>query len=90
MRINVAYMSQAATDGSAKRFVVFEARALDGNNQGLLKQLSEKARAMGMDFEWAALAFANEGRLAFFGTPALTQHLASTRWVPSWTHTLDH
>ena len=37
MQVRVAFMSQPSTDGSAKRFVVFDARAADGNNQALLR-----------------------------------------------------
>lgn len=90
MQVRVAFMSQSSTDGSAKRFVVFDARSADGNNQILLRQLSEKAKHAGMDFEWAALAFKQDNRIAYFGTPALTQYLVETKWVPSWTHTLNH
>jgi hypothetical protein len=90
MQVRVAFMSQPSTDGSAKRFVVFDARAADGNNQALLRQLSEKAKHAGMDFDWAALAFMQGNRVAYYGSPALTQYLVRTKWVPSWTHTLDH
>jgi hypothetical protein len=90
MPVRVAFMSQPSTDGSAKRFVVFDARAADGNNQALLRQLSEKAKHAGMDFDWAALAFMQGSRVAYYGSPALTQYLVKTKWVPSWTHTLDH
>ena len=83
-------MSQPSTDGSAKRFVVFDARAAGGNNQVLLRQLSEKAKHAGMDFEWAALAFMQNHQITYFGSPALTQYLVKTKWVPSWTHTFDH
>lgn len=90
MQVRVAFMSQASTDGSAKRFVVFDARAADGNNQALLRGLSERAKHAGMDFHWAALAFMQEGRLGYFGSPSLTQHLVKIKWVPSWTHTVEY
>ena len=90
MQVIVAYISQPSTDGSAKRFVVFDARAADGNNQALLRQLSENAKHAGMDFDWAALAFMQGSRVAYYGSPALTQYLVKTKWVPSWTHTLDN
>ena len=90
MQVKVAFMSQSSTDGSAKRFVVFEAWSADGNNQALLRQLSEKAKHAGMDFAWAALAFIQVNQIDYFGSPALTQYLIKTKWVPSWTHTFDH
>ena len=90
MQVRVAFMSQASTDGSAKRYVVFDARAADGNNQALLRGLSEKAKHAGMDFHWAALAFMQGDRIGYFGSPGLTQYLVKTKWVPSWTHTLDY
>ena len=90
MQVRVAFMSQPSTDGSAKRFVVFDARAAGGNNQVLLRQLSEKAKQAGMDFEWAALAFMQGNHIVYYGSPALTEYLVKTKWVPSWTHTLDH
>tara|TARA_B110000967_G_C18500592_1_gene371336 strand:- start:137 stop:409 length:273 start_codon:yes stop_codon:yes gene_type:complete len=90
MQVKVAFMSQPSTDGSAKRFVVFEARSAGGDNQALLRQLSEKAKHAGMDFEWAALAFMQNHQITYFGSPALTQYLVKTKWVPSWTHTFDH
>jgi hypothetical protein len=50
MQVRGAFMSQASTNGSEKRFVVFDAGAADGKNQAPLRGLTERAKLTGMDY----------------------------------------
>lgn len=91
MQINLAHILERATDGTPINVAIFDARSNSGSqtdNSRLLAQLTMKARGAGLKVDQAALAFAESGRIKFFGTPTLVDHLARSG-LPSWTHTIN-
>ena len=70
---------------------VFAARPNSTSNASLgevLASLTTKARLSGLRVEKSALAYTENGRTRFWGTPDLVKYLA-TAGVPRWTHTID-
>lgn len=91
MRINFAHLRDRSTSGGYINFAVFEADANNRTNQGrsiLLQQLTNEARQLNLRVDKAALAFAENGRIKFFGSSDLVSYLADYG-VPRWTHYLD-
>lgn len=91
MKVNFAHLRERAVSGGWINFAVFDARSASGStvdNAELLAQLTAKARAASLHIDQAALAFMTGGRLQFFGSPPLVQHL-SKRGLPGWTHQLE-
>lgn len=86
MKINVAHIHEQGID-----FAVFDADARVGTNGArgaLLAQLTQRARAAGLNVDKAALAYPRGGRIEFYGTPDLVRFLASSG-LPRWTHTIE-
>jgi hypothetical protein len=82
-RVRVAHLQ---TQGVS--FAVFDADALthlDSDRGELLSDLTSRARRAGLRVEKSALAFAEHGRMSFYGTPDLVRYLAGG-WSPHWTH----
>lgn len=91
MQVNFAHLRERATSGGWINFAVFEAKSTSGTNSGnsiLLPQLTSKARAAGLKVDQSALAFAQHGRIQFYGDQNLVNYLSHSG-VPRWTHTLD-
>jgi hypothetical protein len=91
MQINLAHILERATDGTPINVAVFDARSNSGtqsDNSRLLTQLTMKARGAGLKIDQAALAFAESGRIKFFGTQTLVDHLARSG-LPNWTHKIN-
>lgn len=88
MKINMAHLRERSTSGGWINFVVFDAKSTSGNNDGLLYQLTQAARAHGLQVDQAALAFQSGGRIQFYGNKNLVSYLAKG-WAPYWTHTID-
>jgi len=91
MQINLAHILERATDGTPVNVAVFDARSNSGSqtdNSRLLAQLAMKARGAGLRVDQAALAFTESGRIKFFGTKTLVDHLARSG-LPNWTHTIN-
>lgn len=92
MQINLAHIRERSTSGGAIDFAVFEAKSSSGStsdNGALLAQLTAKARAAGLKIDQSALAFRQNGRIQFFGSKHLVDHLARHAGVPNWTHKID-
>lgn len=91
MRIEFAHLRERASNGGWINYAVFNARTAScsqTDNQRLLMQLTEKARAANLRVDQSALMYATGGHLQFFGTRPLVDHLAKTG-APRWTHHLD-
>ncbi|WP_339649771.1 hypothetical protein [Halopseudomonas pelagia] len=88
MKIKMAHLRERSTTGGWIDFAVFDAKSTNGDNDGLLHQLTEAARASGLRVDQSALAFKSGGRMQFYGDRKLVAYL-STSWRPHWTHTLD-
>ena len=92
MQINLAHIRAKSTSGGAIDFAVFDARSSSGtssDNGLLLEQLTAKARAAGLKVDQSALAYSNNGRIQFYGSKHLVDHLSRQRGVPGWTHKID-
>ena len=89
MKINMAHLRERAVGGGWVNFAVFDAKSTSGDNDGLLWDLTAKARASGLKIDQSALAYSYGGRLRFHGTPKLVQYLAKG-WRPTWTHSIDY
>ncbi|MCY1373052.1 hypothetical protein D9M69_603020 [compost metagenome] len=89
MKINMAHLRERAVGGGWVNFAVFDAKSTSGDNDGLLRQLTAKARASGLLIDQSALAYSSGGRIRFYGTPKLVGYLAKS-WRPVWTHTIDY
>ena len=90
MRINVAHIQVRAVSGIMVNVAVFDANASNGTDSGrkqLLAQLTAQAGRQ-LRIEQAALAYAEHGRIQYFGTPTLVTHL-SRSGLPRWTHQID-
>lgn len=86
MNVKMAHIREQGID-----FAVFDADAtsrMDHDRDDVLLRLTLAARASGLRVEKAALAFAESGRVKFYGTPDLVQFLSSSG-LPRWTHTLS-
>jgi len=86
VKVNVAYFKEQGVT-----CLVFDADHQSHTQSGraeLLASLTARARASGLAGAKSVLAFAEYGRLTYFGTPDLTRFLAG-RGLPGWTHTLD-
>ncbi len=69
---------------------IFEADATSPTREArasLLVDLTHRARRSGLRVEKSALAFAESGRVNFFGADDLVRFLANNG-LPTWTHTL--
>lgn len=89
MKINMAHLRERAVGGGWVNFAVFDAKSTSGDNDGLLWQLTAKARASGLLIDQSALAYSSSGRIRFYGTPKLVDYLTKG-WRPVWTHTIDY
>ena len=91
MTINFAHLRERSVQGGWINFVVFEA---DANNRTstaramVLADLTRRARALRLKVDQAALAFVENGRLHYYGTPNLVDYL-SKNGPPRWTHRLS-
>ena len=91
MQVNFAHLRERAAAGGWIDFAVFEARSTSGNNSDnstLLSQLASKARAAGLKVDQSVLAFAQHGRIQFYGDQNLVNYLSSSG-IPQWTHKID-
>ncbi|MAE22217.1 hypothetical protein N5C38_13555 [Pseudomonas chengduensis] len=88
MKINMAHLRERSTGGGWINFAVFDARSTTGDNDGLLYQLTQAARASGLRVDQSALAYKSGGRIQFYGDRNLVNFL-SKNWIPQWTHTID-
>lgn len=89
MKINMAHLRERAVGGGWVDFAVFDAKSTSGDNDGLLWDLTARARASGLKIDQSALVYSSGGRLRFHGTPKLVQYLAKG-WRPVWTHSIDY
>lgn len=91
MKINLAHIRARATNGGNIDFVVFDARARSGSdaaNSQLLAQLTARAKESGLKVDQSALAYGENGRIRFYGSRNLVEHLSKIG-LPSWTHSID-
>ncbi len=91
MRIELAHVCDRSITGGFIDFVVFKADAnsgMDSDRDELLLDLTTRARAEGLNVQKSALAFSEQGRVMFYGTPDLVEYL-SRHGVPQWTHVLN-
>ncbi|MFM0034394.1 hypothetical protein [Paraburkholderia strydomiana] len=88
MKIDLAHLREHSTSGGWINFVVFGAKSNTGDNDGLLFELTQAARASGLKVDQSALAFKSGGRVQFYGDKNLVAYLAKTG-VPRWTHQID-
>lgn len=91
MKINLAHIRARAANGGYIDFAVFDARSSGGGetaNSQLLAQLTSRAEASGLKVDQSALAYNENGRIRFFGSKNLVDHLAKIG-LPNWTHTID-
>lgn len=87
-QINLAHLRERSTSGGWINFVVFEAKSTTGDNDGVLYELTQAARAQGLAVDQSALAFTVGGRVQFYGDRNLVAYL-SKRGVPRWTHKIS-
>jgi hypothetical protein len=86
MTIRFAHLREQDID-----FAVFGAESNDHTRSGRERTLANlvlRAHANGLKIDKAALAYDENGRTCYFGTPDLVAFLANNG-VPVWTHTLD-
>lgn len=88
MKINMAHLRERSTSGGWINFAVFDAKSTNGDNDGLLIQLTQAARANGLQVDQSAIAYKSGGKIQFYGDKNLVSYL-SKGWIPQWTHTLD-
>ncbi len=88
MKINLAHLRERSTSGGYIDFAVFEAKSNGGDNAAALSQLTLEARSSGLKIDKSALAFMQNGRITFFGTPDLVEYLSKSG-APQWTHQID-
>ena len=85
MQINIAHLRTQGID-----FVVADADAtshLTSDRDAVLSRVWAAARRAGLKVDKTALAFVENGRPTFYGTPDLVRYLAG-HGVPRWTHSL--
>jgi hypothetical protein len=86
MKINLAHYRIQNVDCA-----LFEANArigTDSERTKVLAELTTRARRSGLHIDKSVLAYAESGRVHYYGTRDLVQYLAQ-RPLPAWTHTLD-
>jgi len=88
VKINMAHLRERSTSGGWINFAVFDAKSTNGDNDGLLIQLTQAARANGLQVDQSAIAYKSGGKIQFYGDKNLVSYL-SKGWIPQWTHTLD-
>ena len=88
MKINMAHLKESSTTGGYINFAIFDAKSTSNDNNGLLHQLTQKARAYGLKVDQSALAYSEHGRIKFYGDKNLVNYL-SNNFYNQWTHTLD-
>lgn len=91
MKVNIAHIRERSTAGGWIDFAVFDAKSISGNssdNESLLLQLTSKARATGLKIDQSSLAYNQGGRIKFFGSKNLVNHLSQTG-LPRWTNTIN-
>jgi hypothetical protein len=91
MNINLAHIRAQAASGGPIDFAVFDARSTNGSdtaNSQLLAQLTARAKASGLKVDQSALAYSENGRIRFFGSKHLVDHLSKIG-LPRWTHTIS-
>ena len=91
MKINLAHIRARAANGGNIDFAVFDAKSNiggDNANSQLLAQLTARAEASGLKVDQSALAYTENGRLRFFGSKNLVDHLSKIG-LPSWTHSIN-
>jgi len=89
MKIKLAHLREHAVGGGWINFAVFDAKSTSGDNDGLLLQLTNRARASGLRIDQSALSFVSGGRIQFYGNKKLVSYLANN-WRGVWTHTIDY
>ncbi|MFB2718781.1 hypothetical protein [Shewanella xiamenensis] len=87
-KINMAHLRERATNGGWINFAVFDAKSTTGDNSGLLYELTQMARANGLQVDQSALAYKSGGGIMFEGDPNLVKYLSKS-WYPQWTHQLN-
>ncbi len=88
MKINLAHIRERSTSGGYIDFAVFDAKSNSGDNATLLAQLTARARASGLKIDQSALAYSQHGRIQFYGSKNLVDHLARSG-LPRWTHEIS-
>lgn len=91
MRVDFAHIRERGTNGAPIDFAVFDARSntgFDDDNSVLLARLTYAAQSNGLKVDQSALAYSENGRIRFFGSRPLVEHLSRVG-VPRWTHHLD-
>ncbi len=88
MKIQFAHIRAQSTSGGYIDFAVFDAKSAAGNDAVLLSQLTARARASGLKIDQSALAYRQSGRIQFYGSKHLVDHLARSG-LPHWTHEID-
>jgi hypothetical protein len=91
MRVNFAHVRERAAAGGDINFVVFDGRSASGSsidNDVILTRWTSAARSLGLLIDQSALAFLQNGRIQFYGSKPLVEHLARTG-LPSWTNFLE-
>lgn len=91
MRIKFAHLRDRSTSGGWVNFAIFGANSNNGTDSGraeVLRGLTIKARANGLQVDKSALAYTQNGRTMYYGTPDLVDYL-SVNGVPQWTHSLE-
>lgn len=88
MKVNMAHLRERSTSGGWINFAVFDAKSTTGDNDGLLYQLTQAARAAGLQVDQSALAYKSGNRIQFYGDKNLVSYLAKG-WVPRWTHQIN-
>ena len=84
----MAHIRERSRTGGYTDFAVFDAKSTSNNNNELLQQLTQKARANSFKVDQSALAYQESGRIKFFGDKNLVDYL-SNNFCNQWTHTLD-
>lgn len=90
-KINLAHVRARAASGGSIDYVVFEGRSRSGSNadnNALLQQLTVKARTAGLKVDQSALAFEQNGKIMFYGSKYLVDHLSESG-LPRWTHKIN-
>jgi hypothetical protein len=88
MKIHLAHIRAPSTSGGYIDFAVFDAKSTSGSNATLLAQLTARARVSGLKIDQSALAYSQNGRIQFYGSRHLVDHLARSG-LPRWTHEID-
>ena len=87
MKVRMAHLRERSTTGGWINFAVFDARSTNGDNAGLLFELTQAARNSGLQVDQSALAYNSGGRNQFYGDKNLVDYLARS-FRGQWTHTI--